>query len=103
MTISVPSTMGISGEGTESAVFPALTLAVGCLLPQQLLEPFPFTPNLHAVNLQLPVFLLQLFHIFQQRDFFNKTKLCDQITRGHCNVSKLPKPLWLQKNCRELL
>lgn len=75
MTISVPASMGISGEGTKTAVFPALALAVGCLLAQQLLEPFPFTPNPHAVNLQLPVFLLQLFHTFQQRDFFNKTKL----------------------------
>lgn len=76
MTISVPASMGISGEGTKTSVFPALTLAVGCLLPQQLFEPFSFTPNPHAVNLQLPMFLLQLFHIFRQRDL---TKLSSVI------------------------
>lgn len=46
MTISVPASMGISGEGTKTAPFPGLTLAVGCLLPQQLLEPSPLLQTL---------------------------------------------------------
>jgi len=55
MTISLPASMGISGEGTKTAMFLALTLAVGCLLSHQLLEPFPCTPNcLHAVLLAAP-------------------------------------------------
>lgn len=46
MTISVPASMGISGEGTKTAPLPGLTLAVGCLLPQQLLEPSPLLQTL---------------------------------------------------------